>query len=210
MRTVHRHSTPTYFVLTGSKHCSELGRLVLNTCIQMGRSNELEFAKCSWVSFTCREPAFSKAHCITARRCTLATAAIVRRDETLAGLIYDRRAAERDRRHLTEATAFVPRTCLLSPGGRLPPGAPPPGVAIVMTSPSPTSTYRPTSDKRSVDCLAVDCCANGLQRVAPDAETCTQKHADDEKQSCIAACDQLLATRTLGICRTSPTTIMLT
>jgi len=50
----------------------------------------------------------------------------VRRDETLAGLIYDRRAAERDRRHLTEATAFVPRTCLLSPGGRLPPGAPPP------------------------------------------------------------------------------------
>jgi len=30
---VKRHDTPTYFVLFGCRHCSELGRIVLNTCI---------------------------------------------------------------------------------------------------------------------------------------------------------------------------------
>jgi len=36
MRKVQHHVASTYFVLTGYRHCSELGRIVLNRRIPMG------------------------------------------------------------------------------------------------------------------------------------------------------------------------------
>jgi len=48
MSKVQRYVTSTYFILIGYRHCSELGRVVLNTCVPKGlfRENNLQFVVC--------------------------------------------------------------------------------------------------------------------------------------------------------------------